>query len=49
MTDDESARQQSIERIQRKRRFWYQTIAGGIGMLLLAVIWAITEFQNAAG
>jgi 2TM domain-containing protein len=47
--DEQVARRQAIEQIERKRKFWYQTLAGGVGMLLLAAIWAITEYQNSGG
>jgi hypothetical protein len=47
--DEDVARRQAIEQIQRKRRFWYQTLAGGVGMILLTVIWSIIEYQNAGG
>jgi hypothetical protein len=47
--DEQDARRQAIEQIERKRKFWYQTLAGGVGMLLLAAIWAITEYQNSGG
>jgi hypothetical protein len=50
MSDDgHLARRQAIQRIEQKRKFWYQTLAGGVAMVFLTAIWAITEYQNAGG
>jgi H+/Cl- antiporter ClcA len=46
---DELARQQAIRQIERRRRFWISTIWSAIGMAILVVIWAITEYHNAGG
>jgi hypothetical protein len=46
---DELARQQAIRRIERSRRFWISTIWSAIGMAILVVIWAATEYHNAGG
>ena len=43
------ARQQAIRQIERKRRFWTWTIWSGIGMAILVVIWAASEYHNAGG
>src|ERR1700751_1235964 len=43
------AREQAIEQIERRRRFWISTAVSTAGMVLLAVIWAITEYHNAGG
>jgi len=43
------ARQQAIRQIERRRRFWVSTIWSGIAMLILVVIWAISEYHNAGG
>jgi hypothetical protein len=43
------AREQAIKQIERRRRYWIGTAISTIGMLLLAVIWAITEYHNAGG
>lgn len=48
-TDEQAARQEAIRTIRRRRRFWLSTTASGIGMLLLAAIWAATEYHNAGG
>jgi len=46
---DEFARQEAIKQIERKRRYWISTAASTGGMLILAAIWAITEYHNAGG
>jgi len=46
---DQRARQQAIKQIERRRRFWASTIWGGIGMAIVVVIWAVTEYHNAGG
>jgi hypothetical protein len=47
--EDELARQEAIKRIEHKRRYWIGTAASTGGMLILAAIWAITEYHNAGG
>ena len=46
---DEHARQEAIKRIEHKRRYWISTAVSTGGMLVLAAIWAITEYHNAGG
>jgi hypothetical protein len=46
---EEIAREQAIKQIERKRHFQIEAIASTIGMILLAVIWATAEYQNASG
>ncbi len=50
-TDDagEGARQWAIRQIQRKRHFHIEVMIGVVGMTLLLVIWATTEYHNAGG
>jgi hypothetical protein len=48
-TGGQLARQQAIKQIERKRRFWGGTIVAGVGMILLVVIWATSEYHNAGG
>jgi 2TM domain len=48
-TGGQLARQQAIKQIERKRRFWGGTIVAGVGMVLLVVIWATSEYHNAGG
>ena len=43
------ARQEAIAQIERRRRFWFRATAGTVGMLVLAAIWAIAEYNNAGG
>jgi hypothetical protein len=45
----ERARQEAIRQIERRRRYWISTAISAVGMALLAVIWAITEYHNAGG
>jgi hypothetical protein len=46
---EELAREQAIKQIERKRRFKISTVIAAIGMTLLVVIWAFTEYHNAGG
>jgi hypothetical protein len=46
---EQLARQEAIRQIERRRRFWFRATAGTVGMLVLAVIWAIAEYNNAGG
>ena len=46
---EQLAREQAIKQIERKRRYWISTAVSTVGMLLLAVIWATTEYHNAGG
>ena len=48
-TREQFSRQQAIRQIERRRRFWASTVTFGIGMIILAAIWAITEYHNAGG
>jgi H+/Cl- antiporter ClcA len=45
----ELARQQAIKQIGRRRRFRIEAVSSAIGMVILAVIWAISEYHNAGG
>jgi 2TM domain len=49
VTSGQSARQQAIGRIERKRRFWIRATMGTLLMVLLAVIWSFSEYHNAGG
>jgi hypothetical protein len=46
---EQLAREQAIKQIERKRRYWISTAISTLGLLILAVIWAITEYHNAGG
>jgi len=47
--DDRLARQEAIKQIERRRRFWVSTAAWTVVMILVAVVWAISEYHNAGG
>ena len=49
ITGEQLARQQAIAQIERRRRFWFRATAGTVGMIVLAAIWAIAEYNNAGG
>jgi len=46
---EQLARQHAIRQIERRRRFWFRATAGTVGMIVLAAIWAIAEYNNAGG
>ena len=46
---EELAREQALKQIERRRRFKISTVIAAIGMTLLVVIWALTEYHNAGG
>ena len=46
---EQLAREQAIKQIERKRRFWTGAAWSGIGMLILVIIWAMSEYHNAGG
>ncbi len=46
---DQVARQQAIRQIERRRRFRISAIWSAIGMVILVVIWAVSEYHNAGG
>jgi hypothetical protein len=43
------ARQEAIRQLERRRRYWISTAISTVGLILLAVIWAIIEYHNAGG
>jgi H+/Cl- antiporter ClcA len=43
------ARQEAIRQIERRRRFWTITVWSAIGMAILVIIWATSEYHNAGG
>jgi hypothetical protein len=43
------ARQQAIDQIGRMRRFQRTAVISGLGMVLLVVVWAVSEYNNADG
>ena len=46
---DQLARQQAIRQIRRRRLFRINAVWSGIGMAILVIIWATTEYHNAGG
>ena len=42
-------RQQAIRQIERRRRFWIRATTGTLLMIVVAVIWAFSEYHNAGG
>ncbi len=42
-------REQAIEQIERRRRYWVRTAIFTAAMFLLAAIWAFSEYHNAGG
>lgn len=46
---EQLARQQAIKQIERRRRFKVSTAVAAVGMALLVVIWAMSEYHNAGG
>ena len=48
-TGEQLARQQAIRQIERKRHFRIRATIGTVGMLILVIIWALSEYHNAGG
>jgi 2TM domain len=46
---DQLARQQAIRQLRRRRLFRINAVWSGIGMAILVIIWATTEYHNAGG
>jgi hypothetical protein len=46
---DQLARQQAIKQIERRRHFRINVVASAVGMIILVVIWAFSEYHNAGG
>jgi hypothetical protein len=46
---DQFARQQAIRQIERRRHFRVRATVGTLGMIILVVIWALSEYNNAGG
>lgn len=49
VTSEQLARREAIKQIELKRRFWIRAAVGTVAIVLLAVIWAISEYNNAGG
>jgi hypothetical protein len=48
-TSEARARQRAIREIGRKRRFRIELVSSAIVMVILAIIWAMSEYHNAGG
>ena len=48
-SSEQLARQQAIRQIERRRRFWTSAVWSAIGMVILVIIWAVSEYHNAGG
>ena len=48
-TSEQLTRQQAIKQIERKRRFWISAAMSTLLMVILVIIWAMTEYHNAGG
>ena len=48
-TAEDPARQQALDQIGRRRRYRISAAVSAIGMALLTVIWALSEYHNAGG
>jgi hypothetical protein len=46
---EQLVREEAVRQIRRKRHFHVELIVGLVGMLLLVIIWATTEYHNAGG
>jgi protein-S-isoprenylcysteine O-methyltransferase Ste14 len=46
---DTTVRDLAIKEIERKRRFLTRAVIGGALIVMLVVIWAISEYHNAGG
>jgi len=45
----DQARQQAIKQIELRRHFRVEAVMTAIGMIVLVVIWALSEYHNAGG
>lgn len=48
-TDDQVTRQRAVKQIERRRHFHVELVVSAIGMALLVLIWALSEYHNASG
>ena len=48
-TDDQGMRRQAVKQIERRRHFHVEFAVSAIGMGLLVMIWALSEYHNAGG
>jgi hypothetical protein len=43
------ARERAVKQIRRRRRFWFWAMLGTLFMILLTVIWAVSQYHTAGG
>ncbi|MGD0923905.1 MAG: hypothetical protein ABR926_01770 [Streptosporangiaceae bacterium] len=48
-TQDDRARQQTVRQIERKRLYRSSAAVSGLGMMLLVLIWAVSQYHDAGG
>jgi hypothetical protein len=48
-TSEQLARQQAIQQIQRRRRFWMRATIATVIMIIVTVSWAATQYNAAGG
>ncbi len=46
---EERARQEAVKQIELRRHFRIEVVAAVIGMIILVIIWALSEYHNAGG
>ena len=46
---EDLARQQAIQQIGRRRRFWFWATMGTLVMILMTVGWAVSQYHDAGG
>jgi 2TM domain len=46
---EERIRQQAVKQIKKRRNFHIELVVSGIGMMILVLIWATSEYHNAGG
>jgi len=48
-TSEQTARQEAVKQIERRRHFWARAAIGTLILFILVVIWAFAEYHNAGG
>lgn len=44
-----ASRQEAVRQIERRRHFHVELAVSAVGMVLLAIVWATSEYHNAGG
>jgi 2TM domain len=47
--EESTTRQQAIKQIERRRRFHIELVVAAVGIAILVLIWATSEYHNAGG